>query len=127
MDVIGVDDKCSGSGIGIEFAHAVEIDQKGEEDFVGGGTVLENTEKISFEGDGGDVSSMEGEGGCRGRYGGAGGGCEGEPKGRIVVRMDGCGIGCGCDAVGAHPELVVGGCDLGKQRGKQSDQVRRRV
>jgi len=79
MDVVRVDDKRSIGGIGIEFTHTVEIDQEGEEDLVGGGAVLEDAEKIGFEGDGGDVSGMEGESGCRGRNGGAGGGCEGEP------------------------------------------------
>jgi len=79
MDVVRVDDECSIGGIGIEFTHTVEIDQEGKEDLVGSGTILEDAEKVGFEGDGGDVSGVEGEGRFRGGYGGAGGGCKGEP------------------------------------------------
>jgi len=39
----------------------------------------------------------------------------------------GCRVGRCCDATRAHLELIVGGCDLGEQRGEQSDKVSRRI
>lgn len=44
-----------------------------------------------------------------------------------MVGMSGCGVGRCCDATLAHLELVISGCDLGEQRGKQSDKISRRI
>jgi hypothetical protein len=49
MNVVGIDDERASGGIADELAHAVKIDEEGEENFVRGWTVLEDTEEIGLE------------------------------------------------------------------------------
>lgn len=62
MNIIGIDDEAE-PAIGAEFCHAVKVDEEGEEDLVCGGAVLEDAKEICFEGYGGYVAGVEGEGG----------------------------------------------------------------
>lgn len=126
MDIEGINDKRALCGIGVEFADAVEIDEKGKKDFVCGRAVLEDAEKVGVERDGGDIAGMKGEGGGWCGYGGARCGSEGVPDGGVAVDVEGSGGGGGGDG-GRGGELVVGRCDLSKQRREESEQVRRRV
>jgi len=62
MYIKAIDDECASGGFPSELAHPVKIDQETEEDFVSGWTVFEDAEKVRFEGYGGDVAGVEGEG-----------------------------------------------------------------
>lgn len=61
MDIVGVNDKGSLCCIGTELAHSIKVDQEGQKDFVGSGTILEYPQKVGFEGDGRDIPRMKSE------------------------------------------------------------------
>ena len=59
VDVIRVDHKRFARDLGSQFGHSIKIDEEGEENFVGGGTVFVDAKEVCFERDCGDVASME--------------------------------------------------------------------
>lgn len=72
MNVVRVDSEAARSHCSLEaadatccteFAHAIEIDEEAQEDLVGRGTVLEDTEEVRLDADRGHVSGVKGEDG----------------------------------------------------------------
>ena len=59
VDVVRVDHKWFARDLGGQFGHSIKIDEEREENFVGGGTVLVDTEEVCFERNCGNVASME--------------------------------------------------------------------
>lgn len=61
VDVVRVDNKGPPSRLCCYPCHPVEVYEEGEKYLIRCGTVFEDAEKVCFEGDCGDVSSMEGQ------------------------------------------------------------------
>ena len=59
VDVVRVDHERLASDLGSQFGHSIKIDEKREENFVGGRAVLVDAEEVCFECNCGDVASME--------------------------------------------------------------------
>lgn len=87
MDIIGVYDECPSDSVVAELGHPVKVDKQRQKDIVRGGAVLEDSEEICLQGNGGDVSGMESEGSGGSRYGVLGSGGESMPYRRSV-----CGV-----------------------------------
>jgi hypothetical protein len=60
VDVVRVDHKRFARDLGGQFGHSIKIDEKREENLVGGRTVLVDAEEVCFECNCGDVASVEG-------------------------------------------------------------------
>jgi len=59
VDVTAVDDEFVPGRLFRELGHAIEIDEEGDKDLIGGWTILENTEKVGLEGDCGCGAGMK--------------------------------------------------------------------
>ena len=59
MDVTAVNNEFISGRLLRELGHAIEINEEGDEDLVGGWTILEDTEEVGFEGDCGCGAGME--------------------------------------------------------------------
>ena len=59
VDVVGVDHKRFACDLGGQFGHSIKVDEEGEENFVGGWTILVDAEEVCFERNCGNVASME--------------------------------------------------------------------
>jgi len=59
MDVTAVNDELVAGRLFRELGHAIEINEERDENLIGGWTILEDTEKIGFEGDGRRSAGMK--------------------------------------------------------------------
>jgi hypothetical protein len=59
VDVTAIDDEFVAGRLFRELGHAIEINEEGDEDLVGGWTILENAEEVGFEGDCGRGAGMK--------------------------------------------------------------------
>jgi hypothetical protein len=59
VDVEIINDKIATGRFPGEFGHAIEVDEEGNKNLVGGWTIFEDTEKIRFEGDRWYIASMK--------------------------------------------------------------------
>ena len=130
MDIVGVDDKIFSARILSKPAHPVEVDEEAEEDLVACWAVPEDAEEIRLEGDRRDISGMESQRHVAAECIAACGG-EGTPDGRVVRveegRCRGGRLERLCKVRIALGECVVGGGDLGEERGEQTEQLLRIV
>lgn len=59
MDVVRVDYKRFAAQLGGKFRHSVKVYEERKEHLVRGGAIFEDSKEIGFEGDSGDIPSVE--------------------------------------------------------------------
>ena len=59
MDVTAVNNEFISGRLLRELGHAIEINEEGDKDLVGGWTILEDAKEVGFEGDCGCGAGME--------------------------------------------------------------------